>query len=166
MIASFDEDPAGWTGVVIAVVALIASAVLWRRTWGILKGIGRGLRALVRGLSALRITTADNVKSSRRGPKILVPVRFDVTRWENAPKDEFVLGNFAIGSVAQDVQLDVLRGDVRLRSAAFWNSVDGDHAGKFLLATDPDTWWPGVSFVVKYNDGNGNRKQEIIEFSS
>ena len=161
MIAGFRADPAGWTSVGIVLLTVIVSAVFWQRTWDILKGLGRALLFILRGIFSLRITTASNLKPSRRH-KMVVPARFDLVQEKDAAKGDFVLANFAEGSVARDVQLDVLSRDARLRSSGFWASVDGGQVGRFKLAFSPDALFGGITFAVEYTDGNGVRKSVDI----
>lgn len=156
---SFAADPAGWISVGVAVAVIIFSAVFWRRTWAVLKAIGRGLRLTVRAIARIRVTTVSNLK-----PKdvLVIPPRWSVTRMKNRTDEhEFVLANWSNGSIARNVRLDAGRG-ADLRSAAVWPQIDGPGTGAFIMMLREDALWLGVDFAVTWYDERGERHWEQI----
>lgn len=160
IVATFKDDPAGWTSVILAVLVITLSAVFWRRTWAFLRWVGRLLKTATR----LRVTTADRLPSKRRPP--IRPVRWDVTKLKDAAEHEFVLANWGEGSVARDVQLEVNSNEVSLRSGAFWDAIDGGQFGRFLMLTSSLAFWIGVTFTVKWTDERGERRSDLVEVRS
>ena len=157
---SFASDPAGWIGVFIAVAVILFSAVFWRTTWRVLKALGRGFRAVVRGVTSLRITTSRNLKP--KPGTLSIPPRWSVTRFKDAPEHEFRLVNWGEGSTARNVKLHSDSRGVSFRSAAAWERIDGASSGRFLMLMADDAMFMGVRFNVEWLDEHGRHHWEEI----
>lgn len=158
---SFANDPAGWIAVWVAVAAIVLSAVFWRTTWTVLKAIGRAIRWVWRKIARIRITTVDRV--TPLAGQMMVPARWEVGFAKDGGKDDFLLVNHGTGSIARDVQLDVLGNDARLRSAAVWPSIDGNSVGAFKLGYNEMAFYRGVIFEIRYTDAQGQRRYDSFE---
>jgi len=160
LFKEFHRDPAGWLSFVLAIAALVVSAVFWRRVWAFLRWTGRMLRQVAR----LRVTTVDRLPRKASSP--IRPVRWDVTRFKGAGEHEFVLANWGEGSTARNVQLEAHGDGVKLRSGAFWEAIDGGSHGKFLMITGLLSFYLGVTFTVSWTDERGQRQSDFVVVKS
>ncbi len=154
------EDPAGWASVGVALF-LAGVGIFWRWTSPVVFAVWRGVRAAVRFVLSLRITTKD---------KIIQPatVRLPVARWFVRPKPdgrewEYILGDTSPGSVARDVVLEVHDDRMRLMDGAQWPEIPGEHAAPFAMRGDRYNFFTGVYFSVRWTDEAGKRQRDDWE---
>lgn len=157
---SFADDPAGWISVFLGVAVIVLSAVFWRRTWSVLRALGRGARALLEWAISLRLTTSKNLKP--KPGAFSIPPRWDVTRFKDAPEHEFRLVNWGEGSIARQVKLHSGDRGVHFRSAAAWEQLDGGSSGRFLLLLADDALFMGIRFNVEWINEHGERRWEEL----
>ena len=152
-LTSFAADPAGWISLFVAVAVVVFSAVFWRRTWAVIRSIGRALRSVWNGLRRIRITTVDNLKPEL--PRVFPPVRWIVGPERGQRPGSYLLFNAGSGSLARNVKLDSWSDDAQIASSAAWSEIPGDRGGQFQLRTRDSAFWIGVTFHVEWIDENG-----------
>lgn len=159
LLDSFRNDPAGWIAVGIAVLAIVLSAVFWKRVGGVIVAILRAPIRAIRFLASLRI-----VRAPRRAHRHLPPARWDVVKEKGASTEDFVLANFGEGSIARDVQIEPYDDDyVVMRSSGFWPRIDGGEIGRFKAIISPEALFASsLAFSVFWTDGNGTRQRHLI----
>jgi hypothetical protein len=74
----------------------------------------------------------------------------------------FVLANFAVGAVANDVSLDANSSHFNFGDAAYWEDLTGKKAGRFLGYRTQDGEDVGVTFQISWTDANGDRQVEEL----
>lgn len=151
---SFEADPAGWLALLLALAAIVLSAVFWRRLWAFLKWFGRGVGRIVLGVSRLRITTVDRLPRH----DLLVPARWVIRPKNGGQRGQYVLGNVSEGSVAKRVILHSMEQDVQIVSAAAWDEIPGGMAADVSMSAREGAFWMGAWFRIEWDDQNGKRQ--------